>query len=493
MLSFILTIILSSVFFANCLSMNFYKFENRVFSNSKFYEYVKGALKNKKNGFATIVVLKDSKDSLSVKHYLEKNGMDLEKNRVAINTEQEGLFFLYSGDNKLAFVFGSNLKDGFWTEKSVETKRKGLLLDKEFLKLIKNHEKIGNLAISKDFIVKLWDFFWILNYQLMYLNRFLILMYVIIVIFSAIGAVVFLSKPDRKYNRFFLRFIPASIILGYIFVIYSPLLILKVNNIFLFLLIFFLTVIITSCFDLKISQLVCALFGIFSILGQAFLMDNILQLLSTAGYHPSLANRFYGIGNEFFAYLMGFVFVLSVVSNMSFRNLFATLFLVALVLVIPYYGVNFGAFFSVVAGIAVFAFIKEKHKIKTLAVIFAFIPLAMVLILKNSYIYNAFANYSTFVSILKRKMLMNLSYLFRYPLTIPVLLSFVILLWIVIQNRFDILPSVKAHKDKFVLFFIIGLFSFLVNDSGTIIIALLMGFFVLGIYYTKMVDGYGVR
>jgi len=306
-----------------------------------------------------------------------------------------------------------------------------------------------------------------------------------------LGAIIFLSKPNEKYNKFFLKFIPTTVMVGYIFVIYSPLLILKINNIFLFLAVFFLITLITSSLSLKTSQLICSLFGIFSILGQAFLFDNILQLLSTAGYHPSFANRFYGIGNEFFSYLMGFI--LSIVSNMSLRNLFIILFLTTFVLIIPYYGVNFGGFLSIVVGIIIFLLFKTRYKIKVLAMLLVFMPLALILILKNSYVYKAFASFDTFVSIARRKMLMNLSYLFQYPATILVLLAFVILFLSIVQKRFNILPSVEGHRDKFVVFFMIGLFAYLLNDSGTIIIALLMGFLGLGIYYAKMVNEYGIR
>ncbi|WAM30751.1 hypothetical protein [Caldicellulosiruptor naganoensis] len=493
LLSFILTIILSSAFFTTCLSMNFFKFETKVFSNSDFYEYIKKALENKKSGFVTIVVLKDPKNSLSVRYYLEKNGINLEKGKVAVNTDNKGLFFLYSGDGRLAFVFESNLKNGFWTEKSADTKRKGLVLEREFLGLIKDYKKSSSVPVSKSFVIKLWRLFWILNYQLQYLNSFLIFLFAIIIVFSVLGAIIFLSKPNEKYNKFFLKFIPMTVVLGYIFVIYSPLLILKINNIFLFLAIFFLTALVTSSLGLKISQLLCSLFGIFSILGQAFLFDNILQLLSTAGYHPSFANRFYGIGNEFFAYLMGFVFILSIVSNMSFRNLFVTLFLSAFVLIIPYYGVNFGGFLSIVAGITVFLLFKTREKIKVLAALFAFVPLALILILKNSYVYKAFASFDTLFSIAKRKMLMNLSYLFQYPATILLLLAFVVLFLLIVQKRFNILSLTEKHREIFTLFFIIGLFAYFFNDSGIIIVALLQGFLGVGIYYSKMVNEYGVR
>lgn len=494
LLSFILTIILSSAFFITCFSMNFFKFESKIFSNSNFYDYIKKGLDDKKNGFAVIVVLKDKKDSLNVRDYLEKSGINLENNKEAIYGKDKGLFFLYSGDGKLAFVFNSYLKNGFWTKKSADTKRKGLILDREFLELIKdNYNESNNVPVSKDFVIKLWQHFWILNYQLQHLNNFLIPLFAIIIIFSVIGAMIFFSKPNEKYNKFFLKFIPTTIIVGYIFVIYSPLLILKMNNIFLFLAVFFLTVLITSYISLKTSQLIYSLFGIFSILGQAFLFDNILQILSTAGYHPSFANRFYGIGNEFFSYLIGFVFILSIVSDMSLRSLFIVLFLVALVLVIPYYGVNFGGFLSIVAGVIIFLLFKTKHKVKALAALFVFAPLALILILKNSYVYKAFTSFDTFISIAKRKMLMNISYLFQYPATILVLLAFVILFLIIIQKRFNILPSVEGHRNKFVVFFIIGLFAYLLNDSGTIIITLLMGFLDLGIYYAKMVNEYGVR
>ncbi|WP_039766476.1 hypothetical protein [Caldicellulosiruptor sp. F32] len=494
LLSFILTIILSSAFFSTCFSMNFFKFESKIFSNSNFYEYIKKGLEDKKNGFVVIVVLKGKKHSLNVRDYLEKNGINLENNKEAIYTQKKGLFFLYSGDGRLAFVFDSNLKNGFWTEKSADTKRKGLVLEREFLELIKDdYKKSGNVPVSKSFVVKLWRHFWILNYQLQHLNNFLIPLFAIIIIFSVLGAIIFLSKPNEKYNKFFLKFIPTTVMVGYIFVIYSPLLILKINNIFLFLAIFFLIVLITSSLSLKTSQLICSLFGIFSILIQAFLFDNILQLLSTAGYHPSFANRFYGIGNEFFSYLMGFIFILSIVSNMSLRNLFIILFLTTFVLIIPYYGVNFGGFLSIVVGIIIFLLFKTRYKIKVLAMLLVFMPLALILILKNSYVYKAFASFDTFVSIARRKMLMNLSYLFQYPATILVLLAFVILFLSIVQKRFNILPSVEGHRDKFVVFFMIGLFAYLLNDSGTIIIALLMGFLGLGIYYAKMVNEYGIR
>lgn len=493
MLGFILIIILSSVFFINCFSMNFYEFKNKVFTNFGFYSYIKDGLKNQEKGFGVIVILKDKECSLSVKSYLEKNGINLEKNKELIYTQKKDLFFLYSGDNRLVFIFNNHLKEDFWTKKSPDTKRKGLILDKEFLELIRgNYNKDSDILVSKDFIIKLWHFFWILNYQLQHLNNFLIPLFAIIIIFSIIGSIISFSKPSIKYNKLFLKFVPSTIMAGYIFIIYSPLLILSINNILLFLTIFFLTVLITSFVDLKTSQLIYSLFGIFSILAQAFLFDNILQIISTAGYHPSFANRFYGIGNEFFSYLIGFAFILSVVSNMSLKALFTLLSLVLIVLAIPYYGVNFGGFLSIVAGIIIFMFFKTKHKIKILAVLFAFIPLALILILKNNYVYRVFTNFDLFVSIVKRKMFMNISYLFQYPVTVLVLLAFGILFLIVVRGKFNLLPSIEGYKDKFVVFLLIGLFAYLFNDSGTIIVALLSGFFVAGIYYTKMVNEYGV-
>lgn len=126
LLSFILTIILSSAFFSTCFSMNFFKFESRVFGDTNFYEDIKKALENKKGGFAVIVVLKDQKDSLNVRDYLEKNGINLENDKETIYTQNKCLFFLYSGDDRLAFVFSSYLKNGFWTKSQLTQKEKDL-------------------------------------------------------------------------------------------------------------------------------------------------------------------------------------------------------------------------------------------------------------------------------------------------------------------------------------------------------------------------------
>lgn len=79
---------------------------------------------------------------------------------------------------------------------------------------------------------------------------------------------------------------------------------------------------------------------------------------------------------------MGFIFILSIVSNMSLRNLFIILFLTTFVLIIPYYGVNFGGFLSIVVGIIIFLLFKTRYKIKVLAMLLVFMPLALILILK---------------------------------------------------------------------------------------------------------------
>lgn len=73
--------------------MNFFKFESRVFGDTNFYEDIKKALENKKGGFAVIVVLKDQKDSLNVRDYLEKNGINLENDKETIYTQNKCLFF----------------------------------------------------------------------------------------------------------------------------------------------------------------------------------------------------------------------------------------------------------------------------------------------------------------------------------------------------------------------------------------------------------------
>jgi len=59
------------------------------------------------------------------------------------------------------------------------------------------------------------------------------------------------------------------------------------------------------------------------------------------------------------------------------------------------------------------------------------------------------------------------------------------------KNKILVLSSLEREKIK--LFIIITMFAWLLNDSGTIIAGLLLGFLNLSIYLTKLVKDYAVH
>ena len=90
---------------------------------------------------------------------------------------------------------------------------------------------------------------------------------------------------------------------------------------------------------------------------------------------------------------------------------------------------------------------------------------------------------------IKRKMLMNLSYFVSYPLTI-LLLSCLVILSILVLTKNKILVLSSLEREKIKLFIILTVFAWFLNDSGTIIAGLLLGFLNLDIYLAKLVKDY---
>ncbi|ADQ07233.1 conserved hypothetical protein [Caldicellulosiruptor hydrothermalis 108] len=494
LLSFILIITLSSLIFSSAFAFSFYKFNGKEFLDRHFFTSVKKVISSSKKGWAVIVVLKDKEKSQMVKEYLSKKGVNID-NLSQVKKKQKGLFFLYSGDGRLIFVLNNLSDEGFFTFKSVHTKRTGLVLDSEFMDILEGKfNKDAKILVANDFLQYLWKFFWILNYQLMYLNRYLILLFAAIIIFSILEAIIYFGgfKIDLSngMHMYIIKLFPTTVLLSYLFIIYSPIIVQYINHIFVFLLLFFATSLILSYFSFEKTQTGVALAGILSILIQAIFYDNYLQLISTAGYHPSFANRFYGIGNEFFAYLLGFTFVFSIVTKIPLKNLYIILGALAVFLSIPYYGINFGGLVSILLGFILFSVINSRNKKK---MIFLLLPVAILIvfaIFKNSYLFNVFSNTEVLLDTIKRKMLMNLSYFVSYPLTILLVSCFVILSILALtKNKILVLRSLEREKIK--LFIIITMFAWLLNDSGTIIVGLLLGLLNLSIYLAKLVKEYG--
>lgn len=451
LLSFILIITLSSLIFSLSFAFSFYKFEGKEFINKYFFSATKEVISSSKKGWAVIVVLKDQKRSQKIKEYLEKKGTNI-SGLSQIKKKKEGLFFLYSGDGRLIFVFDNLSDEGFFTFKSVHTKRAGLVLDSEFMDILEG--KFNNdakILVAKDFLQYLWKFFWALNYQLMYLNKYLIVLFAVIIIFSILEAIIYfggfkIGLPSAM-RMYILKLFPTIVLLSYLFIIYSPIIVQYINHIFIFLLLFFANSLILSYFSLEKTQAGVALGGILSILIQAIFYDNYLQIISTAGYHPSFANRFYGIGNEFFAYLLGFAFVFSIVTKIPLKNLYIFLGILAVFLSIPYYGINFGGLVSMLLGFILFSVITSRNKKK---MIFLLLPAAILIvfaIFKNSYLFNVFSNTEVLLGAMKRKVLMNLSYFVLYPLTILLVSCFVILSILALTKN-EILVLRPLEKEK---------------------------------------------
>ncbi len=493
LLSFILIITLSSLIFSSAFAFSFYKFEGEEFIDKYFFATVKEVISSSKKGWAVIVVLKDEVRSQKIKEYLGKKGTNI-SNLSQMKKKKEGLFFLYSGDGRLIFVLNNLSDEGFFTFKSVHTKRAGLVLDSEFMDILEGKlKKDAKMVVANDFLQYLWKFFWILNYQLMYLNRYLIVLFAVIIIFSILEAIIYFGsfKIDlpNAMRMYILKLFPTTALLSYLFIIYSPIIVQFIGHLFVFLLLFFATSLILSYFSLEKTQAGVALAGILSILIQAIFYDNYLQLISTAGYHPSFANRFYGIGNEFFAYLLGFAFVFSVATKIPLKNVYIILGALAIFLAIPYYGVNFGGLVSILLGLILFSVINSRNKKK---MIFLLLPAAILIvfvIFKNSYLFNVFSNTDVLLDTIKRKTLMNLSYFVSYPLTI-LLLSCLVILSILALTKNKILVLSSLEREKIKLFIIITMFAWLLNDSGTIIAGLLLGFLNLDIYLAKLVKDY---
>ncbi|WPX09912.1 hypothetical protein [Anaerocellum danielii] len=494
LLSFILIITLSSLIFSLSFAFSFYRFEVEEFVDKNFFSTVKEFISNSKKGWAVIVVLKDEERSHKIKEYLGKKGTNI-SNLSQVKKKKEGLFFLYSGDGRLIFVFNNLSDESFFTFKSVHTKRAGLVLDSEFMDILEGKfNKDAKMLVANDFLQYLWKFFWILNYQLMYLNRYLIVLFAVIIIFSILEAIIYFSsfKIDlpNAIRMYILKLFPTTVLLSYLFIIYSPIIIQYINYVFVFLLLFFTTSLILSYFSLEKTQAGVALAGIISILLQAIFYDNYLQLISTAGYHPSFANRFYGIGNEFFAYLLGFAFVFSIAAKIPLKNLYIIFGALAIFLSIPYYGINFGGLVAILLGFILFSVIKSKNKIKMIFLLFPVTIFVVFVIFKNSYLFNVFSSTEVLLDTIKRKMLMNFSYFPSYPLTVLLVSCFMILSILALtKNKILVLNSPEREKIK--LFIIITMFAWFLNDSGTIIVGLLSGFLNLSIYLAKLVKEHG--
>lgn len=171
-------------------------------------------------------------------------------------------------------------------------------------------------------------------------------------------------------------------------------------------------------------------------------------------------------------------------TKIPLKNLYIILGILAVFLSIPYYGINFGGLVSMLLGFISFSVINSRNKKK---MIFLLLPAAILIvfaIFKNSYLFNVFSNTEVLVDTIKRKLLMNLSYFVLYPLTI-LLVSYFVILSILALTKNEILVLRPLEKEKIKLFIIITMFAWLLNDSGTIIVGLLLGFLKLEYIHCK--------
>lgn len=488
LLSFILIIILSSFLFDAVF------FQNTMAENSQVDILLKKEMASSKGGFLTIVVHKNDDQWEKVKNFLSKSGWDIEKNRTKGRGNERRLEYLFSSDKNLVFIFLKNESNQFWTVNSGDTKRYGLILDKDFVKLISSDFKTDNkLLLSAKKAKYLLNLFLILELEKEEQLKVVIILFAIIIVFSITGFVILVLDKRKRFSERFLKFMPNIVIMSYIFIILSPLgIIVFRNNIFLYFFILFLSSYFLCNLSLKKSMILNSLIGIFIILAQAFLFQNELQLISIVGYHPSYGNRFYGIGNEFYTYMIGFMFILAIVCNLKLSHLIFILSLLAGSFVIPYYTVNFGAFASISIGIIIFLLVKSRNRSKIIALSLLFLFLALILVKFNRYILNAFSSYQHLFWMVTKKMSMNFSYFISYPYTIIAFSSFIMLFYLAMTKKWSVITSAYDYKDIILLFFLIGIFAFLLNDSGVIIITLLLGFAVMAIYYTKMVKKYEI-
>lgn len=67
--------------------------------------------------------------------------------------KKEGLFFLYSGDGRLIFVFNNFFDEGFFIFKLVYIKRVGFVLDSEFMDILEGKfKKDVKMVVVNDFL-----------------------------------------------------------------------------------------------------------------------------------------------------------------------------------------------------------------------------------------------------------------------------------------------------------------------------------------------------
>lgn len=423
-----------------------------------------------------------------IKRIIDSNG----KCFVLCFNKENNLGYLYYFDNTLKgkFAYYSN-----------NTKRLGIITQGDIISILKG-ENISLKKISDNeykHLLKMYNNFnKTYRYQLYYFLPSIILQGIVtLLLFLLIIGVNI--KLNLKYKKSLLLFCCVSFIYQLLMPLFSiintkyHILISLIMIIFLIFLSLYL-----SKFDLKKTLIIASSISIVIIISQALFFNNWLQLNSIIGYHIAYANRFYGLGNEFFSFLVANVTMIFVVlsNNHTLKNVIylGVLIILALMLCVPFYFINFGAFLSIAISILLYLFLTYKKNTKLILVVsIMFSGMLFYLVKKNEYVHNAlFSKGENLVNIINRKISMNLSYFFNYPAVILIFIAFLYLFWLVKGDSFYKNKYISTSNIRlFTLYLNICIFSFLLNDSGTIILTFLTMWLIYFLFFLQLVKGNG--
>ncbi|MEZ0536170.1 hypothetical protein ACAG39_02835 [Caldicellulosiruptoraceae bacterium PP1] len=389
----------------------------------------------------------------------------------------------YNEAYNLGYLIGFEKNKGFFTYYSKDTKRQGLIVKKNIFSILNRENTVIVKEITKNNLNNLTRFY--LNLKKTNKNQIIFFLPSIIIqgLFAIIMLLLLIIKKvnQTQLNKFILLFSINSIT----YQLLTPLMVLssKADSLklsIIYLLQFTLFIALFEKVNLRISVLSSGIFIALFIISQSVFFQNKLQLLSFLGYHPSYGNRFYGIGNELFSFfLIAITFiVLSYKKNATNIYLFF-LFIVGLISVIPYYFINFGMFLSILLTLIIyFLFNYKTKKIMVLIGSLASIAIITLIIKLNSYLYNVFVSEKILFETIFRKLYMNISYFYKYPVLILIPLIF-ILIYFIIQKY-------KINNKIINIYIVLSIFAFLLNDSGAIILTFLTIGLVCMLFFIKM-------
>jgi hypothetical protein len=241
----------------------------------------------------------------------------------------------------------------------------------------------------------------------------------------------------------------------------------------------FLPLLLLLIFSFSLLNPSKALLYISLILSFLLLLDILnggkLMAASGIGHSVEEGARYYGIGNEFAGLIVGFLLLLSYYHQRFLGSLIAWL-IFSLLIGAPWWGANWGGFFTAISVFSYFLFSQVKRKKELYIYVFLFFlalfsfPIVFDIFAKSTHIGLAFrelllGRIGDLLELVQRKVMTNVKLLRFSDWTMPLVVQIVLLL---IHYTIGYLIPKKRAPSWLKAVFLSLLIAFAFNDSGVV-------------------------